>query len=189
MTFSQLRNQVDTLCRKYASELEVYRARPLALELCDEMASAVTGTKSGPKLPLTEWARILYVRMSERGISLKTYLGLHDYLECCLDRRVLPQVNDVLRSLFPKARERGLIPPSRIEIPFRPRRQWNHSAGYFMVALSDEMKAKQARGTLQQPNPGPPPLSAAFRLLPEAMAAKPRLANSPSPSGGGQGRG
>ena len=42
MTFTQLKNQVDALCRKYATELEIYRATPLALELCDEMADALT---------------------------------------------------------------------------------------------------------------------------------------------------
>ena len=45
MTFSQLRTQVDALCRKYATELEVYRLRFLALDFCDEMAVTMPKTK------------------------------------------------------------------------------------------------------------------------------------------------
>ena len=37
MTFSQLRSQVDALCRKYAAELEVFRLRPLVHEFCEDV--------------------------------------------------------------------------------------------------------------------------------------------------------
>ena len=45
-------------------------------------------------------------------------LSSNGYSECCLDRRILPQVNDVLRALTPKAAQRGLIPRSIQTIPF-----------------------------------------------------------------------
>ena len=118
MTFTQIRIQVDVLSRKYATELQVYRARSIALQFCDEMADAVTGSKPGPQRPLLEWALILQKRLNERGIRLKNFLSLYDYLESCLDRRILPQVNDVLRSLMPQAALRGLIPRSIRNIPF-----------------------------------------------------------------------
>ena len=118
MTYSQLRNQVDALCRKYATELKLYRARGLAHQFCDEMAAAVTGVNPGPKLPLLDWAKVLCNRLTERRIRVKGFVGLYCYLERCLDRRVLPQVNDVLRSLFPEAARRGLIPRSITPIPF-----------------------------------------------------------------------
>ena len=118
MTFTQIRTQVDALCRKYATELEVYRARSLALEFCDEMAAAVTGSKPGPERSLMEWAQLLLQRMADIGSRHRNLLPLHNYLERCLDRRTLPQVNDVLRSLMPKAAARGLIPRSIQPVPF-----------------------------------------------------------------------
>ena len=123
MTFSQLRTQVDTLCRKYATELEVYRLRLLALDFCDEMAVTMPKTKVPDKNParsllLLEWARILLKRMIDRGFRVKNFLDFHNYLERCLDRRVFPQASEVLRNLLPKAAERGLIPRSDQPVPF-----------------------------------------------------------------------
>ena len=51
MTLNQLKNQVNKLMRKYATEVAVYRARPLALEFCDEMAAAVAGKNPAPNCP------------------------------------------------------------------------------------------------------------------------------------------
>ena len=118
MTFTQIRNQVNTLMRKYATEVAVYRARPLALEFCDEMTAAVTGEKPGPKLSLMQWAKVLHNRLTERGLHVRASTGLYDYLKRCLDRRALPQLNDTLRSLFPKAAKRGLIPRSIQPVSF-----------------------------------------------------------------------
>ena len=118
MTFTQLRTQVDALCRKYASELEIYRARPLVLEFCDEMAESVSGSKPGPARPLLKWAQLLLGRMADRGFRDRNHGPLQRYLESCLDKRVLPQVNDVLRSLMPKAAQRGLIPRSIQPVSF-----------------------------------------------------------------------
>ena len=123
MTFSQLRTQVDALCRKYATELEVYRLRLLAHDFCDEMAVTMPKTKVPDKIParsllLLEWARILLKRMIDRGFRVKNFLGFHNYLERCLDRRVFPQASEVLRNLLPKAAERGLIPRSDQPVPF-----------------------------------------------------------------------
>ncbi len=118
MTFAHLRTQVDSLCRKYAAQLEVYRLRPLALDFCDDMTNAVTGSKPGPHLSLLEWTQVLFKRMTARGFRPRHLLSLHDYLERCLEDRVLFQANDVLRSLLPKAAQRGLIPRSLQPVPF-----------------------------------------------------------------------
>ncbi len=118
MTFSQLRTQVEALCRKYATELEVYRLRPLALDFCDDMTNAVTGSKPGPHLSLLEWTQVFFKRMTARGFRPRHLMALHDYLARCLESRVLPQANDVLRSLLPKAAQRGLIPRSLQPVPF-----------------------------------------------------------------------
>ena len=108
MTFFQLRNEVDALYRKYSTELQIHRSRYVILEICDEMADEVPRDGSGSKLPLSDWALTLFSRLRERDIRLKTYNGLNIYLRRCLEKRVLPQVKDALRSLFPKAAQRGL---------------------------------------------------------------------------------
>ena len=118
MTLNQLKNEVNKLMRKYAAEVAVYRARPLALEFCDEMTAAVTSDKPGPKLSLMQWALVLHNRLTERGLHVRASTGLYDYLKRCLDRQVFPQLNDTLRSLFPKAAKRGLIPRSIQPVSF-----------------------------------------------------------------------
>ena len=118
MTLSQIRREVETLKRKYATELEVHRLRPLALEFCDELTEAVVCPKSGPAMSVFEWAQNFFKRLKGLGFRIRGFVPLIDYLERCLDRRVLPQVNDVMRSLLPMAVEKGLIPRSFQEIPF-----------------------------------------------------------------------
>ena len=144
MTFAQLRNQVNSLMRKYHTEIEVYRATPMALELCDEMADAVTPGRPNPNLTCDDWAWTLFKRLRDRGIRVSSHLGLYDYLADCLEKLVLPQLNDVLRSLFPKARSRGLIPRSREEVRFWPRRTWQQGRGYFPQTLADAARAAKA---------------------------------------------
>ena len=72
-------------------------------------------------------------------------LTTSDYLNGCLRKLLLPQVSDVLRSLFPKAADRGLIPRSRMEVPFWPRRVWKPGKGYFAQTLADAAGAARAR--------------------------------------------
>ena len=173
MTFARLKNLVADLKRKYADELAVYRSRPFALELCDQMADAVTPGRPRSTMTCNDLAFSLFTRLRDRGIRVNSHLGLSNYLSDCLDKLFLPQVNDVLRSLFPKARDKGLIPPSRIEVPFRPRRIWKHGMGYFMAVLADDDRAARARGTWRQPDPDPLPAPVPFRFRP--TAARPRV--------------
>ena len=123
VTFTRLKNIVDQLKRKYATQLTVYRARPFALELCDQMADAVTTGRPGTALTSNQHAFNLFQRLRTHGIRVDSHVGLANYLSDCLDKLLLPQVNEVLRSLFPRARDRGLVPPSRIQVPFRPRQE------------------------------------------------------------------
>ena len=145
MTFIQLKNQVNTLCRKYATELAIYRARPLALDLCDQMADSVTPGRPKRMLQCSDWAWLLFLHLRDRGIRVKTHVSLCNYLEGCFDRLLLPQANNVLRSLFPEATKRGLIPRSRVEIPFQHRRLWKPGMGYFAVSLADAASVREAR--------------------------------------------
>ncbi len=166
MTFTRLRNIVASLKEKYATELAVYRATPLALDLCDRMAEAVTPGKPKSTFTCEQLALGLFRQLRDRRIRVKSWVELARYLSSCLRKLLLPQVNDVLRSLFPKARERGLIPPARREIPFRHRRTWKAGMAYFMAARADDHRARQARGTLRQPLPD-------TRLVPVALRYRP----------------
>ena len=166
MTITRLKNLVDSLERKYATELAVYRARPYALELCDQMADAVTPGRPKPEMSTAQWASNLFVQLRQRGIRVNSDLRLYDYLDDCLEKLLLPQVNDVLRSLFPKAAEKGLIPRSFNQVPFLPRRVWKPRMGYFIVALADRERAARARGTYREPAPGPLPAPKAFHYRP-----------------------
>ena len=118
MTISYLRRRVDALVRKYADRLAVYRLRPLALEFCDEMSEAVQSPKTEKPRSISDWAKLLFDRAKERRISVRTFVHLADYLEKCLEKRQLPQVNDVLRSLLPREAAKGLIPRSVRTVPF-----------------------------------------------------------------------
>ena len=117
-TYAQLRSRVDALMRKYATELKLYRLRPVAADFCDEMAATVTGDKRPPAKPLTDWGLLLIRRIQDRGYRHGDLGILLRYLETCVKRRVLPQANDVLRALFPRAAGRGLIPRTLQEIPY-----------------------------------------------------------------------
>ena len=146
MTFTQLRNQVNTLMRKYATRLDIYRARPMALELCDRMADVVTPGRPNPQLTCDGWAWNLFKSLRDRGIRVRSHVHLCDYLSAFLDRLVLPQLSEVLRALFPKAANRGLIHRSlHQEIPFWPRRVWKPGTGYFAQTLADAARAGRAR--------------------------------------------
>ena len=118
MTLSQIRNQVEALCIKYAAELEVYRLRSVAQEFCDDMAEAATRPEQAPPMDLMEWTQVFFQRMTAGRFRPRNLLSLYDYLGICLDRRILPQANDLLRSILPAAARRGLIPRSQLSIPF-----------------------------------------------------------------------
>ena len=117
-TYARLRSQVDSLMRKYATELKLYRLQPVAADFCDEMAATVTGDNRPPVKPLTARGLLLIRRIQDRGYRPGDLGILLRYLETCVKRRVLPQANDVLRALFPKAAGRGLIPRTLQEIPY-----------------------------------------------------------------------
>ena len=119
MTFSQIRRLVDSLVLKYADEIEVYRLRPVAQQFCDDMTNAVTGRKRGRPRSIPEWGNIFFQRTQERSLRIMGRARLDRYLNQCLECRVLPQANEVLRVLLPRAVRRGLIPrPIQEPVPF-----------------------------------------------------------------------
>ena len=117
MTLSQIKAQIEALCRKYAPELEVYRLAPVAVKFCDEMHDALTNPESGPVKDPWDWNRVLLQRMRERRFSPEfrfspgRIMAVHDYLKHCLEKlHVLPQAVEILRRLLPESAARGLIP-------------------------------------------------------------------------------
>ena len=168
MTFSKLRNQVDALMIKYATELEVYRTQPIVQQFCDEMADAVTGSDTGPGKPVLEWARTLVQRFSGRGFRLRNFPRFYDYLVRCLDCWLLPLANDVQRLILPKARDRSLIPRSLQEVPFRPRRVWPPGMGYFAPIL--KALAARSAGRYRSMNSAPVSGTHALRYRPAVPA-------------------
>ena len=118
MSFARIRAEVDALKRKYATELEAYRLRAPALELCDEMTDAVTGGRSGPVQSVLDWTMDFFRRLIALGFHPRRFMALQSYLDRCLDQRTLPQVNEVLRALLPAAASKGLIPRSPEPVPF-----------------------------------------------------------------------
>ena len=98
MTLSRIRSQVEALCRKYATELEVYRLGKVTVEFCNELAEALLRPKSGPAKAPWDWNRVLLGRMRDRGFSTQyrfrpgRIMAVHDYLKRCpVERRVLPR--------------------------------------------------------------------------------------------------
>ena len=119
MTIPQIRRLVDSLMLKYADEVEAYRLRSVAHQFCDDLTRAVTGRKRGRPRSIGEWTQIFLRRVRERGLRLQGLAFLHSYLERCLELRLLPQANEILRTLLPRAARRGLIPrPLEAPIPF-----------------------------------------------------------------------
>ena len=117
MTLSQIKAQVEALCRKYAPQLEVYHLSKVAVKFCDEMHDALTNPQSGPVKDPWDWNRVLLQRMRERRLSPEfrfrpgRIMAVHDYLKHCLEKlHVLPQAVEILRRLLPESAARGLIP-------------------------------------------------------------------------------
>jgi len=119
MTIPQIRRLVDSLMHKYADEVEAYRLMPVAQQFCEDLARAVTGKKPGRPRSIGEWTRIFLRRAQERRLQLQGLDYLNDYLERCLDLRLLPQANELRRALLPRAARRGIIPRAlEAPIPF-----------------------------------------------------------------------
>ena len=105
-SLSALTCQVDALRRKYVHELCVFRAGTVADEYCDLWARLVSGNHLPP-----DPFRLLN-EMTRRGFRRGAFAAAAGYLELCRTRRHLPHPNNILRSLFPRAALRGLIPHS-----------------------------------------------------------------------------
>ena len=102
MTLSQIRNSVDALCRKYAPELALYRARGLASEFCLQYAVAVADRKPAPE------THPFIKRIVGHGLLLTTFMALNNYLERCRRESRIPECSEIVHCLLPWSRNSGL---------------------------------------------------------------------------------
>ena len=118
MTLSQIKAQVEALCRKYA-KARTLPPRQSEREFCDEVADALTNPKACPRLergsgPVKDpfdWVSVLFKRMAKHGYGPRSLPAVQNYLTRCLQElRIIPQPREVLRALLPNAAARGLIP-------------------------------------------------------------------------------
>lgn len=97
-TLSQIRNRVETLKRKYAKELAIYRLRRLAENISNDWAIAVANRREIPK-PLQ-----VVRRVADTGQRSDSYMELHRYIEGCRDNGTVPNPLEIVSALLPWTR-------------------------------------------------------------------------------------
>ena len=90
-----LRARLRALQRTMAQELAVVRLRRLAGEFCLQ-SSVVRANGQPPPQPNT-----FIQRVASAGFQLPSFMAVHKYLERCRAKDILPDREDLLRSLIP----------------------------------------------------------------------------------------
>ena len=93
-----LQARVRALQRKLAKELAVVRLRRLSEEFCIE--SSVSQANGQPPCH----PRVFIERVASAGFRLPSFMAAHKYLERCRVKEILPDREDLLRSLIPWSR-------------------------------------------------------------------------------------
>ena len=112
-TFSQIRNRVNTLQRKFATELKIMRVYPHAEEYALDWACLATDRETLPD------SHDFIRHLASWGFRFYTYTNLYQYLERCRERGDIPDALGIIASLFPEVpREKILsILPYNQEVP------------------------------------------------------------------------
>ena len=97
MTLSQIRNQIDSLQRKYARELAIYRLRRQAEEICEQWERAV-GDRQDPPQP-----HAIVRKVADAGHLLPTYMSLHHYVKRIQKEGRSPEPRQIVLALLPWA--------------------------------------------------------------------------------------
>ena len=92
---SALRARVRALQRALARELAVVRFRRLSGEFCLQ-SSVVRANGQPPAQP-----QAFIQRVASTGFRLPSFMAVHKYLERCRAKDILPDREDLLRSLIP----------------------------------------------------------------------------------------
>ena len=93
-----LRARIRALQRTLARELAVVRLRRLAEEFCLQ-SSVVQASGQPPAQP-----HVFIQRVASAGFRLPSFMAAHKYLERCRVKDILPDREDLLRSLVPWSR-------------------------------------------------------------------------------------
>ena len=93
-----LQARVRALQRILAKELAVVRLRRLSEEFC--LQSSV-GQASGQTPPQPH---VFIQRVASAGFRLSSFMAVHKYLERCRVKNILPDREDLVRSLVPWSR-------------------------------------------------------------------------------------
>ena len=83
-TMSQIRNRVNALKRKYATELKILKVFPIAEEFSLDWACM-----AADRLPLPQSGDFIR-HLASWGFRFHTYTNLHQYLEHCRERGDIP---------------------------------------------------------------------------------------------------
>ncbi|MDE2778338.1 MAG: hypothetical protein OXI91_01495 [Chloroflexota bacterium] len=95
-TLSQIHSQVNSLKRKFASELKVLKVFPFAEEFSLDWTCMVAD-----HLPLPDSGDFIR-HLASSGFRFHTYTNLFLYLERCRERGDIPDALGILASLFPE---------------------------------------------------------------------------------------
>ena len=93
-----LQARVRALQRILAKELAVVRLRRLSEEFCIE-SSVSQASGQPPSHP-----HVFIQRVASAGFRLPSFMAVHKYLERCRVKNILPDREDLLRSLVPWSR-------------------------------------------------------------------------------------
>ena len=112
-TLSQIRNRVNTLQRKFATELKIMRVFPIAEEFALDWACLATDRVTLPD------SRDFIRHLASWGFRFHTYTNLYQYLERCRERGDIPDAFGIIASLFPEVPREKLLNmlPYNQEVP------------------------------------------------------------------------
>ena len=95
-TFAQIRNRVNTLKRKFATELKILKVFPFAEEFALDWACFAADRE-----PLPD-SHDFIRHLASLGFRFYTYNNLFQYLERCRERGDIPDAFGIIASLFPE---------------------------------------------------------------------------------------
>lgn len=95
-SLSQIRRRVDSLKRKYATELTIVRLFPLAEEFSLRWAVQVADNQPVPEI------HPFILHIAGHGFRFHTFMSLHNYLEGCANENRVPDPLGIIASLLPQ---------------------------------------------------------------------------------------
>ena len=152
-TMSQIRNRVNALKRKYATELKILKVFPIAEEFSLDWACM-----AADRLPLPQSGDFIR-HLASWGFRFHTYTNLHQYLEGCRERGDIPDALGILSSLFPEVPRDKLANLLPYNEPPREYPGWFAAKSHEILRASCPGPGRHApphRAGTPQPVPRPP---------------------------------